>query len=484
MNKTKVTFFIMLISGFFVNLVFCGSKPKEKTVVIQSWITSWDGKFKLTPQKNILTVRKEIKDSIIIRIHPEVKRQPILGFGGTFTDADVYNFMRMSKPVRTEALKSLFDPKEGAGWNLMRISFGSSDWDRDWNFYTYDDMLKGQKDDSLLSHFSVAEDLKRGHFELIREALQINPELKIHASVWGPPAWMKDNDQLISDGTILPQYYDEYALYLVKSIEAYAKEGIKIMAVSPQNEPLCNDGRKTPQALYMDWKPMRDMVQVIKKTLVQHQVDTELWIFDHNFIFAKTWVEPFLTDRTVNDSFDGVAWHDYEGSEAELSELYAKYPDVPMYHTERSHYTSYGLMRILKMIRSGVRSHNHWVTISDEYGGPYQYGGGNQLITKPAPETDLSAIYNFRENADKWVKTTGYYTFAHITKFIKRGAVRIDSDDSGSILANAAFRNPDGTIVLIVSNCGKKESSFVVSLDENYALLKLPPESAASYIIQ
>jgi len=484
MNKNRHLFSKIILIVFIAGIALSGCTPKEIPIKISSWVTSWDGINQLKEQPEIETTRKMLSDSIVISINPQRQHQPMLGFGGTFTDADVYNFMRMDKEERTKALKALFDPKEGAGWNLMRISFGSTDWDRDWNFYTYDDMPKGQKDDAQLTHFSVAEDVKRGHFELLREALIINPDLKIHASVWGPPAWMKDNDKLISDGTILPQYYGEYALYLVKSIQAYKKEGIQILAVSPQNEPLCTDGRVTPQALYLDWKSMRDMVRVIKETFVKNNIGTEIWIFDHNFIFTKSWVEPFITDSLAKGTFDGIAWHDYEGNEEQLCDLSAKFPDIPMYHTERALYTTYGLMRILRILRCGARSHNHWVSISDEYGAPYQFQGGSEKNDKRLEDKDLFSIYNLREKPDEWFKTMGYYTFAQLSHFVKRGAVRVDSDDSGSILANTAFQNPDGSIVLVVSNCGKQEVSFVVSLKGNQALMKLAPESAATYVIE
>ena len=468
--------------GILIGLSLFECNAKENSPSIHSWTTSWNGNFKLSEQKVVTTTRDEIKNPIVIHIDPETKHQPILGFGGTFTDADVYNFMRMNKPARTAALKALFDPKDGAGWNLMRISFGSTDWDRNWSFYTYDDRPKGQKDAPLLSHFSVNEDRNRGHFELLHEALKINPNLKIHAAVWGPPAWMKDNDKLISDGTILPEHYEDYALYLAKCIQAYAAEGIKVMAISPQNETLCNDGRLTPQAIYMGWKAMRDLVKTIKNKFIQSNLDTQVWIFDHNFNYAKTWVEPFITDSSAKGSFDGVAWHDYAGSENELGELSAKYPDIPMYHTERAHYTTNGLMRVLRILRCGARSHNHWITISDEYGAPFQYQSGSDKIKSPVSDVDLKAIYNLRDNSDKWVKTPGYYTFAQLSKFVKRGAVRIDSDDSGSVLANTAFQNPDGSIVVVVVNCGKEESSFVLAMNGNYAQLKLPPDSAGTYV--
>ncbi len=465
-------------------MALAGCAPGESHLTIRSWITTWDGPDQLTSQPVVETTTGDIGDSIIIHINPEAHHQPMLGFGGTFTDADIYDFMRMSKAKRTEALRALFDPEEGVGWNLMRLSFGSTDWDRDFNFYTYDDMPRGQQDDALLSHFSVEEDVRREHFTLFREVLDINPKVKFIASVWEPPAWMKDNDKLISDGTVLPYQYGAFALYLVKTIKAYEQQGIPILSLTPQNEPLCTDGRLTPQALYLDWKPMRDMVKVIRQAFDQNDIDTELWIFDHNFIFAESWVAPFLKDTATRGTFDGVAWHDYEGAISSLCTLSSKYPEIPMYHTERALYTPDGLARLLQIIRCGARSHNHWVTISDEYGAPHQFKGGNKDTDPLLDEIYLSALYNHRDHADDWVKTKGYYTFAQLSKFVKRGAVQIESQDTGETLANAAFVNPDGSLVLVVSNAGKSEKAFVVSVAGNQAPFRIPAKSAATYVIE
>jgi len=229
---------------------------------------------------------------------------------------------------------------------------------------------------------------------------------------------------------------------------------------------------------------MRDMVVEIKKIFIKNDTRSEIWILDHNFIFAKTWVEPFLTDSSAKGIFDGVAWHDYEGSEDSLCYLSAKYPEMPMYHTEKSLYTTYGLMRILRIIRCGARSHNHWITISDQHGGPYQFGGGSEKIKEPLTDAGLHALYNLRETPDKWTETLGYYTFGHLSKFVKRGANRIGSDDTGSELTNAAFKNPDGSIVLVVSNSGKTDRTFIISAGGNNALVKLTAQSAATYVIK
>jgi O-glycosyl hydrolase len=472
--------YYLSMAGILAMTISCRGQSRTKG---EWWVTSEDRTCQIT-RKTVVVKGQEAKENPVIHIDPTAFRQPILGFGGTFTDSDIFQFMRMSKAERTKALRSLFSPTDGAGWNLMRISFGSSDWDRDWHFYTYDDMPHGMKDDSLLSHFSVAEDRKRGHFELIKEALQLNPDLKIYAAVWGPPAWMKDNDKLISDGTILPEFYQAYALYLVKAIQAYEKEGIPILSLSPQNEPLCTDGRVTPQAQFIDWKTMRDMVRVIRNVFREYGIKTDLWIFDHNFAFVKGWVEPFISDTSNQRLFDGVAWHDYGGSEQELCRLAEKYPGVPMYLTERALYSIEGLSRILRIIRCGARNHNHWVTISDEYGGPYQWGGGSENNKVSVSESSLGALYNFRTNADVWQKTTGYYIYAQLARFVKRNARLIGSTETGDTLTNAAFRNPDGSIVLVVVNCGGQVRRFTVEAGKNRSLLELPARSAGTFLLK
>ena len=472
----KILFFFFC--AFFI-LLFIEGRPQY----VESWITCPEATARLAYKGKEKLQKQKFPGFPVIRIDPSVEQQPMLGFGGTFTDADVYHFMRMGKKERTKALKALFDPKSGAGWNLMRISFGSTDWDRNWNFYTYDDMPAGQKDDEQLSHFSVAEDERRGHFELFREALAINPGLKFYAAVWGPPAWMKDNDKLISEGTILPEHYDEFALYLVKTIQAYQERGIEILSISPQNESLCTDGRLTPQAQYINWKSMRNLVRVIQDTFKTHAIETEIWIFDHNFIFARGWVEPFMADPANRKLFDGVAWHDYGGSEKEMARLTEKYPDVPMYLTERAHYNVDGVARILAIIRAGARNYSHFVTISDEYAGPYQWNGGSEQNTEPKPENKLSALYNLRKNGNQWFRTSGYYNFAQLSKFVQRGSHLIYSIDIGNDLVNAAFKNPDGEMIVVVVNVSENAREFVLEAENHRAFVELPSRSVGTYKI-
>ena len=445
----------------------------------EGWITSEDGKFTAQWQAGVLRQRRPASPGSI-QVEVGKTAQSVLGFGGTFNGAAIYHFIRMGPRARREALAALFDPVKGAGWNLMRISFGSTDWDRDWNFYTYDDMPPGQKDPGL-SRFTIQEHIDRGHLQVIREAMAINPELKIIAAVWGPPAWMKDNDRLIVDGIIPPRHYRVYARYLCKCVRAFEAEGIPILSVSPQNEPLCNDGRVTPQALWMDWQPMRDFLFVMSKEFARQRIKSEIWIHDHNFCHFKDYVRPLLKDPALRKSVDGLAWHDYEGDPAVMDEVTRQYPDFPMYHTERSLYSLDGLVRILTLLEKGCRSHNHWTTISDEFSGPHQFFGGSDKITAPVSEGGLAALMAPRRNPNAWRTTLGHDLFALLSRSVKRGAVKVQTRSDESALRHAAFHNVDGTTVLVAVNTAKTAKKLVVALGEIEARFRLPARSAGAF---
>ena len=452
--------------------------------VAESFTTTHD-LAKIALHENCRLRKFSAADRDMPRITVDVTRhaQPILGFGGMFNDAAIYHFMRMHQAARAAALRSLFDPVSGAGWNLMRISFGSTDWDRNWDFYTYDDMPKGQRDDGRLSHFSIQKDIRRGHLQIIRQAMAINPELKIFAAVWGPPAWLKDNDQLITDGTIPPGNYRLYAKYLCKCVRAYEEAGIPILSVSPQNEPLCNDGRKTPQALWMDWKPMRDFLLVMGDEFSRGKIKAQIWAHDHNFCYTKQWVLPLVSDKRVRTVIDAVAWHDYEGDPAEMGALAKKFPGLPMYHTERALYTVEGMARIIALFRNGARSHNHWTTIQDEYGAPHQYSGGSEKTLEPIPEQKLPALIAPRRCPNRWRRTSGYYISAQLTRFVKRGALCLVSTATEAAPAHVAFRNPDGTIVIIMANTERLSKRFTIGVGTTAIGCNIPPLAVKTLIL-
>lgn len=123
------------------------------------------------------------------------------------------------------------------------------------------------------------------------------------------------------------------------------------------------------------------------------------------------------------------------------------------------------------------------LTISDEYGGPYQWNGGSELVKDPSPESGLSALYNLHVQADSWKKTSGYYTYAQLSGFVKRNSRLIASTEAGENLFNAAFKNPDGTVVLVVANNADTIRQFAIEINGLQTTVMLPAKSAGTYVI-
>src|SRR5579875_2458623 len=179
-----------------------------------------------------------------IAVNPKTTYQTVQGFGGAMTDSSAY--LIDHSPERTQIMNDLFGPA-GAGFSFVRFPMGASDLSV--SNYSYDDMPAGQTDPGL-THFSVAHDTSY-IIPVLRQAFSLNPDIKIDATPWSAPAWMKNGDTFTGDcsGTenyLNPSYYSAYANYYAKFVSAYAGYGIPIYMVSMQNEPQnCSSGYAT-----------------------------------------------------------------------------------------------------------------------------------------------------------------------------------------------------------------------------------------------
>jgi glucosylceramidase len=231
----------------------------------------------------------------------------------------------------------------------------------------------------------------------------------------------------------------------------------------------------------MEWKSMRDFHFIMADEFAKQKIKAQIWAFDHNFCYIKKYVRPLLKDARLRAAIDGVAWHDYEGEIPELGKLTKEFPDMPMYHTERALYKLDHIGRIVELLKNGCRSHNHWTTLQDEYGGPHQFVGGSEKITEPLQETEQSALVVLRKEPDHWYTTIGHHLFSQITQFIKRGAVRLETQSKETELNHVAFRNVDGTIILVVVNTGKRPKKLELTAGETGAGFTLPARSVGTY---
>jgi len=404
-------------------------------------------------------------------VDPTTRYQTILGLGTSLEESSVYNLSRMSPEKRTEALKALVDPDKGAGMNLMRICFGSSDYTgRPW--YSYSDMPAGQTDPELAS-FSIQKDLDYKIIEVIKEVQKLNPKIKFFASPWSPPAWMKDSGTMCG-GRLKPEYYAVAAKYFAMSIEAYEKLGIPIHAFTLQNEPHV-DTKNYPSAHYT-WDQQRDFLKAVKKEFSARNLKAKLWILDHNFDMALDYGGKILADPEGYAATDGVAFHEYEGNIYNMSTLHNLYPQKDILFTERAIWGVQGMNAILKIFRNWASSYNWWVTMLDQNAkpnnGPFQ-SGPTLLIQDTA-------------NFDRTWFIPEYYLFAQFSKFIRPGAQRIYSQyGSVDTVTNVAFLDPDGSIVAVVVNQTPKAQAFRFVLSarsgERELVSTIPATSVATY---
>ena len=428
-------------------------------------------RYALARQPDLALKAKSKARITSLYIDPSTRYQKVLGLGTSLEEASVFNLSRMSPGARTEALKALVDPDRGAGMNLMRICLGSSDYTgRAW--YSYDDMPAGQTDPEL-AHFSIQKDIDYHLLDVIKEVLKLNPEIKIFASPWSPPGWMKDSGSMCG-GRLKPEYYAVAARYFALAIQAYEKQGIPIHAFTLQNEPHV-DTKNYPSAHYT-WDQQRDFLKAVKQEFAARNLKAKLWILDHNFDMALDYGGKILADPEAYAATDGVAFHEYEGNIYNMSTLHGLYPAKDMLFTERAIWGVQGMNAILKIFRNWSCSYNWWVTMLDQNAKPNNgpFASGPTLLIQDTANPDHT-----------WF-IPEYYLFGQFTKFIRPGARRIFSQyGSVDTVTNVSFLNPDGSIVAVVVNQTPQAQPFRFVLPgrggERELSSSVPATSVATY---
>jgi glucosylceramidase len=220
-----------------------------------------------------------------------------------------------------------------------------------------------------------------------------------------------------------------------------------------QNEPLMVH-RRYPTC-HMSWQDQSRLLKRVKAELVRRGLETRIWIFDHNFNQAMTYPASILQDPEAYAALDGVAFHSYEGRAEQMGELHAAYPEVDLYFTERSTFGVRGIDEILRYFRNGAKSYNAWVTCLDER---------QQPNAGPHPCSPTFLTVSRSDPDDVW-PIAEYHLLGQLSKHIRRGARRVESTyGSARTVTSAAFRNPDGTLVIVVVNQTRREQRHTLVL--------------------
>ncbi|WP_203920649.1 glycoside hydrolase family 30 protein, partial [Rugosimonospora africana] len=406
-----------------------------------------------------------------ITVNENTRYQQFVGAGASFTDTAAWlmnSSGALSASTRNSVMTKLFDPTNGIGLDFLRNPMGASDLAR--SNYTYDGTCCD------LNDFSISHDLA-DVLPLTKQAQQLNPGLKVMATPWTAPPWMKDNNAY-SQGWLQSQYYAPYAQYFVKYVQAYQAQGVHIDYVSPQNEPTCCPGYPSVQwnASGLDYFVGTDLLPAFHAA----GLSTKVLIHDWNWDGYDTWAAPLMNDTAIrNDSlFGGIAWHGYGGDVSEQTTVHNLFPNVPAFDTEHSGGTwianqqNEDMNNIISYTRNWGNSVTKWSLAVDQNMGPHNGGCGTC--------TGLITVHNGDSRSGQVDYTVEYYDMGQLTKFVKPGAYRIDST-ANSTIPNVAWKNPDGSKALVAYNGTGSTQSVKVNWGNESFTYNLPAATSATF---
>lgn len=447
-------------------LLYCVSVSAQVT----TWTTTGDEKVLL--QKGKQTATNGNPDAIVT-IDPEQRYQTVDGFGFTLTGGSAQLIMAMSENARKKLLHELFS-SSGIRISYIRISVGASDLNPD--VFTYDDLPAGQTDTGLLK-FSLAKDGTSGTglIPLLKQILAIQPSVKILATPWTAPSWMKDNRKSMG-GKLLSEYHRTYAKYLVKYIRAMKAEGIVIDAMTPQNEPL--HGGNNPSMVMLAEEQAQFIRDHLGPVFRAEGITTKIIAYDHN-CNKPEYPLTVLNDEGARPFVDGSAFHLYEGDISALSVVKKAYPEKNLYFTEQwtgakgdfdgdLHWHMKNV--VIGSMSNWSRVALEWNLANDLAYGPHTPGG----CTECKGALTISA--------DQWHRNVAYYIIAHASKWVLPGSVRIASE-SNNLINQVAFIRPDGKTVLIMQNEQSRNLNTEIRAKGKPFYISLLPRSVVTVVI-
>ncbi len=428
-------------------------------------------------EKQTITLAKDFDYSVnMIVINPKLIYQTHIGFGGAFTEAAAYTLSEMPDEKRMEAIKAYFDKEEGLGYTIGRMAIHSCDFAL--GNYTY-----VEDNDTQLTTFDMSHEDK-WVIPFIKDATEVSgTTLKILASPWSPPAWMKTNKEMNYGGHLLPEYRQTWANYYVKFIRGMKERGINIEWISVQNEP---EAIQTWDSCIYSAEDERDFVRdYLGPTLEKEGLsDVGIIIWDHNRDIVVERASTVLRDKKASQYVWGIGNHWYVSEEFKnLGIIHEMYPDKHILFTEGCQeggphvgawHTGerYG-RNIIGDFNNWSEGWIDWNLVLNELGGPNHV---NNLCDAPilADRKKKEIIYN-----------SSYYYIGQFSRYIRPGAKRIGliKNTPDGVYATA-FRNTDNSIALVVQNERENLEQFSVVIENKGLTVVVPEHSITTFVIQ
>jgi glucosylceramidase len=461
-------------------LPFESNPAVAKQVTVYTTAEKSDHRLKQTDTVAFKSAGQPKETQICVFVDPSRQFQTFLGIGGALTDASAETFAKLPKQKQREFIDAHFDEQRGIGYKLARTNIHSCDFSS--SSYTYVD--EGDKE---LKSFSVAHD-KQYRIPFIKEILAATKgRLNIFASPWSPPAFMKDNNDILHGGKLKPEFYQSWANYYAKFIRAYQAEGIPIWGLSIQNEPMAT--QKWESCIYSAEEERDFLKNHLGPTLSRAGLgDKKIIAWDHNRDLIYQRVSTLLADPKAAKFVWGIGYHWYEpwsGGDPMFDNvrlIHDTFPDKHLIFTEgcvdafdpkKLGEWKFGEQYGRSMIHdfnNGTVGWTDWNILLDERGGPNHVA--NFCFAPVHADTRTGEL----------TYLSSYYYIGHFSKFIKPGAKRIASSPSRSQLLSTAFLNPDGKAVVVVMNPTDKAASYWLWMTGNAAEVNSPPHSIQTLV--
>lgn len=460
--------------------------PVEVAGDVSLYVTTANRAHDLTPASVDFSDNGSNMSPTTIRLDASTRYQSMDGFGAAITGATAYNLSLMPENKRKEFLEDTFSPDK-YGFSYVRVSIGCSDFSL--SDYTCCD-TEG------IENFALTTEETKYVIPTLKEIRTINPGLKIIASPWTCPKWMKVKDlekkepyNSWTGGQLNPDCYQDYATYFVKWLDAFKQAGVEVNAITVQNEPL---NRGNSASLYMGWEEQRDFVKTaLGPALQQNFPEVKIYAFDHNYNYDDQTEQmdyslKIFADADARNYFAGTAFHNYGGNRSELLDVHSKAPDKELIFTETSigewnkgNDLSTALTRDMEEV--GLGTVNNWCKavivwnlMLDSDQGPHG-GPGACTTCYGAVDVDNTTYSVITRNSH-------YYLIAHLASVVKPGAVRIGTSgytDSG--VSYAAFENTDGTYALVLCNDKSEAKGITVDDGNRHFTYEVPAKAIVSY---
>jgi glucosylceramidase len=451
-----------------------------KEVIIYTTADSTDYRLRITDTLQFEELKQPVESKVYVFVDPEKTDQTFLGIGGALTDASAETFAKLPETIQQELLRAYYNPDEGIGYTLARTNINSCDFSS--GSYTY--VEEGDKE---LKTFTIDHD-KRFKIPLIKEVLAAaGGKLNLFASPWSPPAFMKDNNDILHGGKLKPEYYKSWADYYARFIKSYEKEGIPVWGITIQNEPMAT--QRWESCIYSAGEERDFLKNFLGPTLEKEGFgDKKIIVWDHNRDFIYQRANTIFDDPEASMYVWGIGFHWYEdwsGGEKMYNNVgfvHDTYPEKHLLFTEGTpasfnpdRYSSWRLgeaygRSMINDFNNGTVGWTDWNILLDEFGGPNHVK--NFCFAPVHADTRTGEL----------IFTNSYYYIGHFSKFIRPGARRIISSASRSHLLTTGFINEDGTVAVVVMNQSNRKIIYELVIRSSAAEITSLPHSIQTLV--